>query len=338
MTSLRITVLLLLVAAGCQTRSAKYCAENPNDPACGGMGSGTDSGGDDCSPACQSSQICDLPNNKCVACITNADCHAGDKPVCIDADGKGVDACHACRDGADCPDSDACLPNGSCAAPTDVAYVATTNAADTNDCSKATPCATVNHAMTVKTTVVIEGQINEKIVVNQPLLTLIGGANAVLTRTTTSEAPINVAGPSTNLTLYNLFIGGSSATTPVAGFCVDQADGTVTLDHVEIAFCTAGGVNVTKGSFISSRSSIHDNTTGAIAMAANTTRFDITNTFVFGNGSLAYAGGAVSLFGMTSQTNRFEFNTVAFNVNGIQFQALSVSQSLNYSGKQKNLI
>jgi len=310
-TSLRITVLLMFVLSGCETRSSKFCAANPDDPSCGG-GSGTDSGGG-CDPACPSTQVCN-DQNACVNCVTNADCHSGDKPVCIDADNRGTLSCHACRDGADCPDSDACSPDGSCAAVTDDAYVGGANAADTNPCSKDAPCATVMHAAMIKSTVVIEGQIDEKIMVNQPNLILIGGTGAVLTNST-SQAPITVAGPGTNLTIFNLYIGGTSAASPVANTCVNQGDGTVTLDHVELAFCSGGAVSVTKGQFLSSRSTMHDNPGGAITLGAMTTLFNITNTFIYGNGGDSFQGGNVVLVGQQAQNNVFEFNTIAFNKN-----------------------
>lgn len=86
------------------------------------------------------SGVCDGSTNACVECLANSDCPV-DKPICNDAH-----TCGSCALDSDCPSS-AC-DNGKCVPESEVYYVSTSNAIDTNPCSRAAPCATLQHAAT----------------------------------------------------------------------------------------------------------------------------------------------------------------------------------------------
>ena len=100
--------LCLVVIAGCKVKNPNYC-EDTDDHLCMQP---------DAKPmVCDESsdrhrRAEDLRDGRVRECTTaEDDACTGTKPFC------DMNACRACKQHADCPDSNACLPDGSCAAP-----------------------------------------------------------------------------------------------------------------------------------------------------------------------------------------------------------------------------
>jgi len=107
-------LIFILVSTGCKS-NPNYCPDNPDDNC-------TEDAGTSCkdNTQCVSSRgVCDTRSMTCVQCTAAepAAC-GGASPVC-----GADDSCHGCSSHAECPDSNVCLPDGSCAATGDVAYV-----------------------------------------------------------------------------------------------------------------------------------------------------------------------------------------------------------------------
>lgn len=123
------TILFALALAGCE-----LFVDVPNATLANGSG-GDDGGGIACSEstACSApTPVCDTTNGSCVECVVAADCTDPAKPFC------DQHACRGCSVDADCPTSNVCLGDGTCADPARVLYAAPTGTAAA--CTTASPC------------------------------------------------------------------------------------------------------------------------------------------------------------------------------------------------------
>jgi hypothetical protein len=301
----------MFVLAGCETRSAKFCAENPDDPACGGMGSGSDSNTSSCGECTAPRPFCD-PNNECVQCLTSANCTStGTAPVC------DQEVCRGCTAHSECS-SNACLPDGACGDDSTVAYVDPVNGVDggNKDCNAATPCKTIAVAIAAKKpNVKLTGVIDEPVATDKAV-TFIADPGTRLTATTGPAILTVMGGAAANVKVFDLAIGGDplTATADVAMLCVSMASmGKLAMTNVQIAHCTLGGVTVGMGDFTMSRSHVFLNKAGGIYMLATASTFDITNTFIVHNGDPLNATIPGVWLTAALTPNTFDFNTVADN-------------------------
>jgi len=76
--------------------------------------------------------VCETTSHTCVECLLSPDCTAPDRPVCQ------ANICRGCIDDAECPSSNVCLTDGTCADPARVLYAAQTGTGTT--CAEAAPC------------------------------------------------------------------------------------------------------------------------------------------------------------------------------------------------------
>lgn len=127
MTSYKITVIVILATSlasdACQRLSPNYCGEVPDHNCLDRPGASPPDALIDASP--------DVSNS----CDNNAECSSmtPKTPTC------GTDhRCRACTTNTEC-DADACLPDGTCASETDVAYVVEYQAMGA-DCTRKSPC------------------------------------------------------------------------------------------------------------------------------------------------------------------------------------------------------
>jgi hypothetical protein len=94
-----------------------------------------------------------------------------------------------------------------------------------------------------------------------------------------------------------------------------------------------GGISSSGGSLTVAQSTISNNAGGGISVTSS--EFDITNTFIVGNGSATGDFGGVLLSQTNVGTRRFEFNTVSENVgaagNSLGVVCLLVSQAVTFS-------
>jgi hypothetical protein len=291
--------------------------------------------------------VCDVSGTQtCVQCIApdQASACTGTSPVCGDDH-----ACHACAVHADCSDSNTCLPDGSCAAESDVAYVSPAGTA-TNNCSQSTPCTLTAALATSKPYVkVAAGTLDEQVIVNRKV-TILAEPQAVLSSTQPGIL-LKVQG-SSQLEVYDLEISGASGANP--GMSLQSGfTGNVTLTRAKVAMNEGDGIRgpVSTGTLIVKESTIAGNSGNGISgnatvvqsivsnnaafglIAGNGTMtvkqstisengqggiytngglFDITNNFIYRNGSQSIAAGGVYVAD-DAVGGRLEFNTIVDN-------------------------
>jgi hypothetical protein len=339
----------------CGSEPTKSCAvtceldsDCPSGQTCGGDGRCTDGAACgcridmDCTGA--AAMVCDVTGTQtCVQCIApdQASACTGTAPVCGDDH-----ACHACALHAECSDSNTCLPDGSCAAESDIAYVSAAGAAS-NDCSQNSPCTLAAALTTSKPYVKIAaGKLDEQVSVNRNV-TILAEPLAVLSSTQPGIL-LKVEG-SSQLEIYDLEISGASGANPAISI---QA-GKVTLTRAKVAMNESDGIVVGStatlivrqstiagngrvgiygdakvvqsiisnnanfgilagngGNVTVMQSTVSENGAGGIYTDVGV--FDITNNFIYRNGLQGITGGGVYI-GADSSGGRLEFNTIVDN-------------------------
>lgn len=330
---LRIHITIALAAAltaSCEKTQPNYCP-TAHDHNCLELDADLSCKADqDCSGA---RPVCDLQGSRiCVQCTTNeATACAGATPVC------GADnTCQGCTAHAQCGSS-VCLPDGSCATDTSVAYVSPTGTDGT--CSKAAPCKTLDAALNQKRPYVkmATGLVKDTkaTTVDGQAVTILAEAGAQLDRD--GDGPVLVVtGAGANVQIYDLEVTGASGTSggdgiqltangdnPSLGLTrvtvdgnqgngIMAAGGTLTVNQSTINGNQAAGIATSGGTLAVSRSIVSTNQSGGIIMAGSGTVFTITNNFIVrnGNGLTASAGG-LSL--LPTGASSLEFNTIVDN-------------------------
>jgi hypothetical protein len=312
--SIRAVLILLATAplasallAGCvRVKDPYYCpGRNPNDncdepPEPLGCTSN-----DQCADP---TAVCDGGGSlTCVQCTPDqASACTGATPACGDDR-----TCRACRAHAECTASETCLPDGSCADPVQVAYVAPTGT-DNASCTKSTPCTKVAKALaTTRPYVKLAGSTDEggTLTIDNRNVTLLAEPDAKLVRTS-NGLHVEVKG-SSQVEIYDLEISGASGAQGVGISMPTGNTAKLTLKRVKLANNTGGGISATAGTLIVDQSTISDNTGGGISVS--NAQFDNTNSNIVKNGSPSAGYGGVSLSQSNTGMRRFEFNTIAQN-------------------------
>lgn len=299
----RTLAIAVLALVSCERTSAKYCElHGLSDPQnCGYMDAPTDTPktctvDTECTPG-----RCKTMSMQCVQCLTESDCPSA-SPFCD----PQTNTCGACRTNADCPDSMACLPNGQCAASSDVIYADATTGSDTNPCTQAAPCKTIKHALTKLTTslstIKLSGAFDEAVVFTKQTATILADPGTTLASSGGTAIAFGMTG--SNIQIYDLEIAHTKNSAASIG-----AGNKLALTRVSIHDCGMAALAVA-GSLTLSRSRVYSNPAGGISLA-NGSIFEITNNFIHHNGTDATAFGGVSI-GTTGQST-FEFNTVVDN-------------------------
>jgi hypothetical protein len=314
---LRALVMLALLAAGCVRKdNPNYCPGRNADNNCAEGDAGITSCTDNAQCSAPAA-ICDTVQvHACVQCTpTQASACMKATPVC------GADErCRGCRSHAECPLSNVCLPEGSCADPGDVAYVTAPPAGTDNPmCTMAMPCTQIKKALdTRRPYLKLHGSFDEAVMINDRSVSVLADPATVLTRTTMGNI-LTIDGTS-NVKIYDLEISGASGN----GAGVSLPGGgsqTVTLSHVSMTRNngTSGAVSVAGGTINIDRSRIASNTSGGISITS--AQFDLENNFIIGNGSdgvtTGTGYGGVSLNGTNTGTRVLGFNTIAGNKGGL---------------------
>ena len=251
--------------------------------------------------------VCDTPADVCVECtVANAAACMGMEPVC------GVDYnCRGCTEHSECA-SAVCLPDGSCAAETDVAYVTGGSGTGTT-CTKAAPCATVTAALaTAKAIVKVTGTVKEaEIVITGATAKMIFGASGAKLEGTQGGENLVELRDSAVLTIHDLIVGGSADFYPPACFALMGA-ASLTVNKGKIEHCRVG-IMANGGTVTVTGSTVSGNIGGGIAITGGS--FKLVNNFIVDNGSADNGGsffGGVRLDSATA-TNQFDQNTVVYN-------------------------
>lgn len=302
----RLACLLLLMSVACRP-NPNYCEGNPGPNNCDLMWDAANEGCTSNQQCSGATPVCDVEDTKtCVQCTaTQADACSGMTPVC-----SADNTCEACTMHAQCA-SGACLPDGSCAEGSNVAYVDAAGT-DNTTCSEAMPCTTITNAlMTNRAYVKIHGTIDEQVTLNNKSVTFLADPGAKLT-STTNGVILTASGAST-VTIYDLEITGASGATAGIGVSIPTGStSTVELVRAKVTQSQSVGVSASGGTLIMKRSTITGNGGGGVSISS--AQFDITNSVIASNGGNGSFFGGVKLDQIAaSGTRRLDFNTITQN-------------------------
>lgn len=333
MVRLLLLIVPLAALAGCKTENPDYCKNFPGTMGCSGepMNGGTCSVNTDC--VTTGFPICDTSMNEgtCVQC-TMADSHICTEvtPICT-KQGK----CAACTNHADCTQSHACMPNGSCAKVNDVAYVDGTNGMDMAPCTMDMPCTKIDKAAAMKNIVKVSGIVKDRCSLMNVTATILAEQGAKLMPSNNGVA-FEAKGMS-NVQVYDLQIsnaqGGSSNNVMVSEMAnltlnrvrLTDAPGNgalLTGGHLTCIGCVIAtnalrGIDASSaGTITIARSTISDNVNGGIRISDDVV-FQIVGNVIYHNGQTDKNAGAISV-AVNPKTpgappNQLDFNTIVAN-------------------------
>ncbi len=325
----RITLAFALTMfVACKEKNPLFCNGNPDDPRCTTDGPivacSTD---DECTP-----QVCDVAGTQtCVECTADkAAACTGTSPIC------GDDlACRGCSTHTECPDSNACLPDGSCADSDDVAYVASTGSGTA--CSQAMPCGLLATAISANTPYVkfATGLVKDTntTVIDGKTVTILADSGAKLDKDGDGVI-LEIRSAGANVTIRDLEVTGQTGINDDAISIVPNGGSpTVVLTRVKLASNQGGGISSTGGSLTVSQSTLSGNQGGGISSSGGSLTVSqstlsgnqgggivmtndgvviVTNNFIHHNGNTTTASaGGLSLKPMGA--SRVEFNTIIDN-------------------------
>jgi hypothetical protein len=287
----------------------------PQRPVCDTDDTGTCVGCDsasDCSGRFGTRNMCNQSTGACVECTSPSHCTAATAPVC---GGDGV--CRGCEANDECMSGVCDTDTGACAADDDIIFI------DRNGqgtlCTRAMPCAAFLVGIplisaTRKWMLVAPGDYEENNVTLDGKTVSIVARGASLHPMSQGLPAMLVLNASTvrveGLRLYN----GAGGTSGDGIRCAAPVSGnpSITLVGVTIDTNTGFAVDAQACAVTIKRSSITGNTGGGISVSDGS--FNITNTFVTGNGANTPFGGV--RLDNNSTSSVFEFNTVADNIAG----------------------
>jgi hypothetical protein len=226
----------------------------------------------------------------------------------LDEGCPALDAGSTCTLHDECPDSNACLPDGSCAAVDDVAYIAPAPAGtDNTTCRKALPCTTFVRALaTNRMYIKLRGALSEAVGIQDRRLIMLADPGTTLTRA--AGGNILVLGGTSHVEIYDLAIhgvrgNGAIAISLPAGGSQSLSLTRVTLeDNRGLATIQASG-----GTVNLSGCTLRDNNGGAI-MASNAT-VTIQQSTLSNNWTSAEGAGAVVARNATLHIRQSVLNT-----------------------------
>ena len=313
---MRVALLSLLVVVGCKVANPHYCPDEPNNLCTpDGMPMKCESP-DQCTT--ETEPVCKMPEGVCVQCTANEPgACTGMKPICNDE----TNQCEACDAHTDCPDSDTCLPTGACAVATDVLYVEEGGTANL-ECDFDSRCATLEQAlaaMPVRSIVRVKGAVTgPTATITDRDLTIIGDPEApetcTLTRNNGNE--VLVLQGTSKVRIHGVRIADASGGTSGRG--ISASSGHTGELEVQRSIVTNNYIGIEMlgtGSLTLGRSTISLNSGGGVVLLNTQHRFDITNNFIFRNGSensSTYSGINIpNVIGGSG--SRLEFNTIVDN-------------------------
>jgi len=293
--------LAMIVVAGCH-KDNNYCPGANPDNSCAEIDAKVADGCSSNATCTAPKAVCDLAGSKtCVQCVAPDDTSActATSPVC------GNDhTCRGCTAHTDCPVSDVCLPDGSCADTSVVAYVAPTGT-DNTSCTKATPCTKVAKALaTSRPYVKFTGTTDEQVSINNQNATLLADPGAKLTYTTGTGILLKIDGTSV-VSIFDLEIADALGTTGASISLQNGNTATVTLQRVKIDGNGGAGVTASGGTLTVTQSTISGNTGGGITASGGGT-LTVTQSTISGNtggGITASGGGTLTVTQSTISGN-----------------------------------
>lgn len=255
--------------------------------------------------------VCDLGGtNTCVECTMSMhDACPAAVPACIGH------MCQKCTAHAYCTVSNVCLPDGTCADTTLVAYVRSGGSGIA--CTKDVPCGTLDDGVRAMKPVV---KMDSGTVADTNTTTIAGktvtifaepGAKLALTG---PGVILEVKSNGADVKIFDLEITGGTGMTNAAVSIPNGGAPKLTLTRVKIDANQGIGITAAAGTLTVSQSTISGNTGGGISISG--AQFDITNSFIATNGSGATVLGGVRIDGITvaAGTYALDFNTITANL------------------------
>jgi hypothetical protein len=317
-----------LLAVGCTKTSATYCADHPDDTVnCTDPDGGVDvpcTTDDQC--LLVAAPVCEPTAMVCVQCtMAKHDACKGTTPVCDDATNR----CEGCTAHDQCA-SKVCLPDGSCAAEADVAYVEANANADVT-CTRTQPCELLSEGLATNRPYIKIGvspkRDTDTTVISGKKVTIVADPGAKLDRD--GDGPIlQVTGINADVEIYDLEISGGSSQSG-DGIDLTPSGGMpkLLLQRVKVSRNQGIGLAATGGNLTVTQSTFNENDEGGLS-TTSTVAFNITNTFFVRNGDMNNSAiGGVALGLALPGMNRFEFNTVIDNRNVLGAGGLSCGAS-----------
>ncbi len=324
--------LAVLSLLGCEHVNSNYCEGAPHSNCKDLVDAPIDGPPTGCkampSLCTGTTPACDMVADKCVECtVASHDLCTGAEPVC------GTEqACRGCTAHSECA-SEVCLPDGSCAAEGDVAYV-NGGAGTGTACTYTAPCKTLTAAIgTPKSIVKVKGMLNDRVSVGRTVK-IFADTDGELR--STSNGPLLTTTGAAIVEIYDLTIADASGANVGYGVQVG-ANTTLTLTRGKVIGCREAGITASGGTVIVSGATITGNKGGGISVANGS--FKLTNNVIAENGDASAGGstfGGVSLTS-TANDNVFEQNTVVFNHSLIGNPGASCSAVAAFHGR-RNII
>ncbi len=282
-----LSVLALGLAGGCEL-FVDVPNATPLDPGDAATHC-TDSGG-----CAAPTPVCELTSRTCVECLTSPDC-ASDRPVCE------ANACRGCRADVECPASNVCLGDGTCADPARVLYASSTGTAPT--CTAAAPCSfdTAVGLVTGATDVIklAPGTYDRPAPLSFTHDTILTGEGATLHGTSAQSLALMFDVTGVSLTALNLHFD-------LAGeIAVQCMTGALHLDRVYL-INGAGGAYANACTVEVSRSRVDANSFYGLYLTGSTVA--ISNTYITNNGASSEGGLVIA-----SSTGMLDHVTMAGN-------------------------
>jgi hypothetical protein len=330
MSIVRSNLAILTLLLGCRQLDPAFCANHPDDADCARR-AGIDAGMCDDDEQCMyPTPVCDIERSMCVSC-TGVDVGScgGTAPVCDD------DRCRACVADAECA-SQTCLPDGACAAPLDVLYVAP-DGSDTATCMPGDHCSLVRALALIdgtKSTIRLDpARYSLPGALTLPDdLHLVGRGAAIDHSAESSGGGVLDLAAGTSISLDYITVQGGDGSAGFGIRCVDAAlalrevtirgnagPGVVgsgcalAISHAEISGNGGIGITATDGTLALARSRVTGNRGGGVAVTRAS--YDLENDIIAGNGDAASLFGGVLITQINASADHvFAFNTVARNL------------------------
>ncbi|MEO8845651.1 MAG: right-handed parallel beta-helix repeat-containing protein [Kofleriaceae bacterium] len=283
-------LLAVLVAVPLAVSGCELFVDVPNASLANADDAGT--GACTASSTCSSpTPVCDTSNGTCVECVTSPDCTVPERAIC------DADVCRGCRADAECPSSNVCLGDGTCADPARVLYASPTGVIST--CTAAMPCTfDAAYAMVSATQDIIKlaaGTYDRPASLTVTKSVIVTGEGATFQDTSAQAVMImfDVMGAAMTVQNVDFELSNTAAgTTAYAAECTTS--GELHFEHVRLANGAAGAY-VSSCAFTLDRSTVdHNSIYGFYLVGAQIT---ITSSFITNNGSTQ--GGVVLATGTT---------------------------------------
>lgn len=209
--------------------------------------------------------------------------------------------------------SGACLPDGTCADGSNVAFV-DPRGSDNPQCTQAMPCSTLSSALAKQPYIKVTGVITDNVTFVDRTVTIMGDRGAKLTSGGVGNV-ITILG-NAQVSIFDLEISG--ATGEIGdGIQVHALEGSVvTLRRVTVSDNGGFGIDVVGSTVIIAQSTIRNNASGGAAVTLDApATAEIANNFIYHNGSKTSGTGAlfVRIRGAPMAVNHVEFNTMVDN-------------------------